>query len=246
MMNNNETTYNGYRRINFTLNNYVGSVIFPTENVKGNRWIWRAEFLGDFEKADMALVNKGWHLVYYKISDMYGCPEAIRLMFEFHNHLINEYGLSRKTVLFGFSRGGLYAVNYAVKYPKLVQALYLDAPVIDLQRWPRRKSSDKNWKECMKWYGFDEKGSEEYSKNQLDRARVLAKNKIPVLIVTGDVDTSVPFEEHSEPFVNKYLETHSNIKVIIKKGCAHHPHSLDDVTPIINFVIENNEEVNHD
>lgn len=116
----NETIYNGYKRINFTLNNYIGSVILPEKSIKDNRWIWRAEFLGDFEKADMELVKMGWHLVYYKISDMYGCPEAIDLMKNFHDYIVKEFKLYSMASIFGFSRGGLYAVNYAVKYPKKV------------------------------------------------------------------------------------------------------------------------------
>jgi len=240
-----QTLFKGYMRRDFELAGHTGSVIFPEKNAVCKPWIWRAEFLGDFDKADMELVRLGWHLVYYKISDMYGCPEAVRLMNQFHEFLIAEYGLKNKTVLFGFSRGGLYAVNYAVAYPEKVQSLYLDAPVINMQYWPRQDSSEKNWNECMKWYGFDEKGSEEYSKSQLDRASVLAAHKIPILIVAGDADSVIPFEKHAKPFIDKYLETHCDIKTILKKGCAHHPHSLEDVEPIIEFVTKNNTEVDY-
>ncbi len=239
MNNREETSYNGYRRIDFTLDNYVGSVIVPIKKAINNPWIWRAEFLGDFEKADMELVKRGWHLAYYKISDMYGCPEAIELMKRFHDYIVKEFKLHNEASIFGFSRGGLYAVNYAVKYPNKVSSLYLDAPVIDLQSWPKSKSSIKNWKDCLACYGFNEVEAKDYSLTQLDRARILAENKIPVLVVVGDSDPTVPYEENAKPFIKEYLKTHNDIQVIIKKGCTHHPHSLEDITLIVEFITKN-------
>ena len=126
MINREEELYKGYKRINFILEEYTGSVIIPKKTEDKKRWIWRAEFLGDFDKADMELVNQGWHLVYYKISNMYGSPKAVNLMAIFHKYIVNEFNLDKKTVLFGFSRGGLYAVNYAVAYPNKVKSLYLE------------------------------------------------------------------------------------------------------------------------
>ncbi len=239
MSNTNELTYNSYKRIDFTLNNYMGSIILPEKNTGNNRWIWRAEFLGDFEKADMELVKQGWHLAYYKISDMYGCPDAVELMKNFHDYIVKEFKLQNKASIFGFSRGGLYAVNYAVKYPARVSSLYLDAPVIDLQSWPKSKSSAKKWRDCLACYGFNEKEAKKYSLTQLERARILAENKIPIIVVVGDSDPTVPYEENAKPFIEEYLKTHNDIQVIIKESCAHHPHSLDDASPIVDFVVKN-------
>ncbi len=234
MINRKEELYKGYKRINFILDGYTGSVIVPTEAESKKRWIWRAEFLGDFDKADMELVRLGWHLVYYKISDMYGSPKAIKLMSNFHQYIINEFNLNGKTVLFGFSRGGLYAVNYAVAYPNRVASLYLDAPVIDLHSWPR--VGHKLRKEYLKCYGFDENDAKNYSLTQLARAKKLAEEKIPILVVIGDKDHTVPYEENAKLFIKEYKKTHNNMMVIIKKECGHHPHSLEDVAPIIKFV----------
>ncbi len=233
------TYYNGYKRIDFYLRGHIGTIIVPDVPSEVKPWIWRAEFLGDFEKADMELVKNGWHLAYYKISDMYGCPDAIELMKNFYDYIVKEFNLYKKASIFGFSRGGLYAVNYAVKYPDNVSSLYLDAPVIDLQSWPKSKSSAKNWNDCLACYRFNEDEAKIYSFTQLDRAEILAKNKIPILIVVGDSDPTVPYEENAKPFIKKYLKTHKDIKVIIKECCAHHPHSLENVKPIIEFVSKN-------
>ena len=68
-----------------------------------------------FDYADRALLEKGWHIAYMMISDMYGCPESISLMEMFYQYITEEEGLNKKADLFGFSRGGLYSVNYTVK-----------------------------------------------------------------------------------------------------------------------------------
>lgn len=73
------------------------------------------------------MLRLGWHLVYYQVSDMHGSPESIRLMLQFHPMAEKEFCLAKQAVLFGFSRGGLYAVNYAAAYPDRVRSLYLDA-----------------------------------------------------------------------------------------------------------------------
>jgi len=236
-MMNKEKSYKGYESISFDLNGYEGFIVIPSEIELKKRWIWRTEFLGDFDKADMTLVKQGWHLVYYKISDMYGCPMAVDLMADFHRYIVNEFGLSKKTVLFGFSRGGLYAINYAVKYPSKIAAIYLDAPVIDIQSWPKKGHTLRN--ECLKWYGFTESDALKYSLTQLDRANKLAEYKIPIIIVVGDKDQTVPYEENGKLFIEEYKKTHDDIVVIIKEGCNHHPHSLEDITPLINFIINN-------
>lgn len=239
-----EKLYKSYKRIGFLLNGYSGSVIFPKKAVKNNRWIWRTEFLGTFDRADMTLVDMGWHLVYYNISDKYGSPEAVELMNGFHEYVIEEFKLSKKTVLFGFSRGGLYAVNYAVKYPEKIDSIYLDAPVIDIRSWPggygKGIGAPMQWQECLECYSFDENDAKAYSEKQLNRADVLAENKIPILVITGDADLTVPYKENSKPFIDRYKQMHDDIQVIIKPDCGHHPHSLDDVSPIIKFISRDN------
>ena len=229
-----EKSYKGYKRFNFILNGYIGSVIIPKKAEDKKRWIWRAEFLGDFDKVDMELIKMGWHLVYYKISNMYGSPKAVKLMNAFHWHVIKKFDLNKNATLFGFSRGGLYAINYAVAYPNEVTSIYLDAPVIDLQSWPRVGHELRA--ECLKCYKFNEIDAKNYSLIQLNRAKVLAENKIPILVVVGDADSTVSYKENAKPFIEEYRKTHDDITLIIKCGCGHHPHSLDDISSIMKFI----------
>ena len=144
------------RKENFTVAGYNATVLIP-EKANGE-WIWKTEFFYAFDKAEQELYGIGYTRVYFEISDKYGSPDAVALMGEFYNELIKRYAfLDKKCHLVGFSRGGLYAFNFALKYPERVKSVYLDAPVLDLRSWPR---TDPKFNELslheqvMNEYGF--------------------------------------------------------------------------------------------
>ncbi|MBW7892244.1 MAG: alpha/beta hydrolase, partial [Chitinophagaceae bacterium] len=47
----------------------------------------------------------------------------------------------------------------------------------------------------------------------------------------------VPVPDNTDLFEKKILEAGGNIKVIHKPGIGHHPHSLPDPTPIVQFIL---------
>ena len=51
---------------------------------------------------------------------MYGAPVAIKHMDAFYDQLTKRHGLPKKTVLEGFSRGGLFTSNWAAANPDKV------------------------------------------------------------------------------------------------------------------------------
>jgi len=234
--------YKGYESYNFEINGRKSIVIAPKEAADGKPWVWRTEFLGAFDIVDMAMLERGWHVCYHKCSDMYGCPQAIAWMREFQKVAEEEFGLSPYPALFGFSRGGLYAVNYALTYPNGVERLYLDAPVLDVRSWPAGWGAGiggrREWEQCKTCYALTDETARDFSGNPLDRAEELARLNIPVLIVAGDADDVVPLSENSLPFEKKFSAAGGQIELIVKKGCGHHPHSLEDVAPIVKFLTE--------
>ncbi len=161
-------------------------------------------------------------------------------MKQFHVHLLSAYALHPQSALFGFSRGGLYAFNYAATYPNDVGVLYLDAPVLDFRSWPAGRGqgtgSPQQWAECKAVYGITEEEADHFDQNPLDRIKTRANSGIPIFIVAGDADTVVPFEENAAILAKKYKELGGMVEVIIKPGVGHHPHSLEQVEPIVTFV----------
>lgn len=239
-MNETITDFYGHKQINFEVNGRNSFIVCPEKPLDGNHWVWRTEFFGAFDYADRALLERGWYLAYHCVSNMYGCPESVDLMREFYDVAVNEYKLNPRPALFGFSRGGLYAFNFALKNPALVGLLYLDAPVMDIRSWPGGKGigcGEKDcWEECKDWYKLTEDTAKDFKDNPLDNSEKLAATGIPVMLVCGAVDTVVPYSENGEIFYNRFKAAGGTIEKIVKPDCDHHPHSLSDPRPIVEFI----------
>lgn len=213
-------------------------IVEPEKRKENNCWIWRTEFFGAFPYADIDMLKKGYVLVYVDMHDMYGAPKAIALMEKFYNFVTAKYNLNKKTILFGFSRGGLYSINFAAANPEKIESLYLDAPVVDINSWPfglgKGKGSEEDSIKCQKLYGV-QKGDPKIREEAERKIKILSENKIPIILVSGDSDSVVPYEENGAIIEENYDKDF--IKVIIKPGCDHHPHSIDPPDEITEFLI---------
>ncbi len=58
-----------------------------------------------------------------------------------------------------------------------------------------------------------------------------------MLHVVGDADEVVPVDENTEPFAVKIREAGDSIQVIHKPGIGHHPHSLENSKPNVQFIL---------
>lgn len=231
--------YQEYGQHHFWLDGYEGTVIEPKHPRGDGAYIWRMEFLGAFDYADRELLNRGWHLVYYKVSDQFGAPSVLPAMRMFQTYIEEQFQLKEKAVLFGFSRGGLYAVNYAAAYPEKVWKLYLDAPVLDVFSWPggfgRGERSPKDWELCKQIYGIQE-GDRDCCENPIHKIQTLIQHRIPVILVAGDADRVVPFQENGKLLYADYMLAGMSIPCIIKKGVGHHPHSLSQPDELVDWI----------
>lgn len=234
----------GQSRYDFVLNGRNCIVVEPLKAAKGKPWIWRTEFFGHEPQADSMLLISGFHVVYIDVQNMYGSPDALNAMDSFYSYLVGKKKLNKKTVLEGFSRGGLFALNWAARHPQLTGCIYLDAPVCDFKLWPGNKGkgpgSIADWELMKKAYHFKtDKEALAYRYNPLDNMAPIAKYKVPILSVCGAADEVVPIDEHSLLLQSRYQKLGGYMKVISKPGVGHHPHSLKDPEPIVSFIIEN-------
>ena len=78
-----------------------------------------------------------------------------------------------------------------------------------------------------------------YRNHPLDNIHYLVENKIPVILVAGDSDGTVPYDENGIFVKEAYEKAGLPIKVIVKPGCDHHPHGLEDPTEIVEFIEAN-------
>lgn len=229
----------------FDFKGHEATLICPEYPVSGNPWVWRTEFLYAFNTADMKLLERGFYIVYCCYSDEYGSERSVDLFKEFHDYITEKYHLNIKASLFGFSRGALYAVNYSLKYPEDVSSVYLDAPVIDLRSWPgglwNGLGSPDEWQDCKsRILGISSDEEIDNIKiNPINHLIEFAETDIPVLLIAGDSDRYVPYDENGRFVADIFYKMNKKITVIIKPGCDHHPHSLENVDPIIDFVESN-------
>ena len=121
-------TWEGYRGQKFELDGRACVLVRPDSPLHSNPWIWRTEFFGAFPTLDLALLKGRILRSVIDVQNMYGAPIAMRHMDRFYAHLLNDYSLSNRCVLEGFSRGALFALNWAAHNPRAVACVYLDAP----------------------------------------------------------------------------------------------------------------------
>ena len=93
------------------------------------------------------------------------------------------------------------------------------------------------WGKVMDVFGFaSEAEALAYRLNPVDRLAPLAEASIPILHVYGDADEAVPWDENTGVLAERYRAMGGHIELIAKPGCAHHPHGLDDPSPIVDFI----------
>lgn len=231
--------WEGYQLETGVFGKHEYGLVLPKESAPGNPYLWRTEFFGAFPSVDLSMLEQGYAVAYYRISDLYGGPEAVGLMERFQPFLQERYGLSAQAILLGFSRGGLYALHYAARYPERIAALYLDAPVVDIYSWPggffSGEGSPSEWEDCKAlWSGISH---EAYLKKVNQAAEKLSAWSIPLIIVAGAKDTVVPYNENGLLLQRVYEKAPALFQLIMKPECGHHPHSLENPSPVVSFLL---------
>jgi pimeloyl-ACP methyl ester carboxylesterase/lysophospholipase L1-like esterase len=234
--------WEGFDRVDFISGDQKALLVIPKSPAPGNPWIWRTEFFGHEPQADIALLKKGFHVAYVDVQNLWGAPDALDHMDHFYGILTRDYHLASKAVLEGFSRGGLFAFNWAARHPDETAALYVDAPLCDFKSAPYgikagAKSPD-DWQVLLSAYHLTEEQALAYDKNPVDNLSPLAQEHVPILSVVGDADEIVPVAENTGLVETRYKDLGGEIEVIHKPGGKHHPHSLPDPTPIVDFVLK--------
>ena len=237
-----KSVWNGFPCYDFQVAGRPAKVVVPKASAKGKPWVWRAVFFGHEPQTEIAMLEKGWHIAWIGTSDLLGSKQANAERTKLYERLVGEYGFSPKPVLLGMSRGGICSMNWAVENPDKVAGLYLDAPVCVLKSWPGGKGhgvgDPESWKQAQEVYGLSEADLIAFRGNPTDTCVPLAARKIPLLIIAGDADKTVPYDENGAILVENYQRAGGNVQVILKPGVDHHPHSLKDPAVIVEFMLK--------
>ena len=66
----------------------------------------------------------------------------------------------------------------------------------------------------------------------LDHIATLLHHRIPVVLVAGDSDKTVPYVENGALVAHAYETENVPIRVFLKAGCDHHPHGLKNPSTV--------------
>jgi lysophospholipase L1-like esterase/pimeloyl-ACP methyl ester carboxylesterase len=236
-----KSDWHGFDRYEFPVAGKTASVVVPKQAAAGKPWVWHGEFFGHKPDPDIALLGHGFHVVYLSVPNMLGCPDAVSHWNSLYRELTRRYGFASKPALVGLSRGGLYCYNWAAANPDKVACIYGDAPVCDFKSWPGGKGKGKgsagDWKLVLERFHFaDEADALAWKLNPIDNLAPLAAAKVPLLHVFGDADDVVPWDENTGLIAERYEKLGGKIELIRKPGVGHHPHGLEDSTPIVEFI----------
>jgi pimeloyl-ACP methyl ester carboxylesterase len=237
-----KSEWKGYPRYDFELAGHRVTVVAPAKAARGTPWLWRGEFFGAFATVDEALLNRGFYVVYMACPNTFGSPATMESWSQLYDDLTRNRHFSRRPVLLGMSRGGLYVYHWAAAHPDKVGLIYGDAPVCDIKSWPGGKGkgmgSPRDWDLFKQVYGFTEQQALEWKQNPIDILAPIAAAHIPIVHVVGDADTTVPVDENTFVLMSRYEALGGHVKLIVKPGVGHHPHSLEDPAPIVQFILK--------
>lgn len=226
---------------NFLVSERPAFVIPPNQKPTSGEtpWVWYAPTLRGlpgteerwmferFTKAGIAIAG-------IDVGESYGSPDGRKVYSEFYRELTEKRGFARKPVLLGRSRGGLMTLNWAAENADKVGGFAGIYPVCNLASYPGITKASPAFHMTP----------EELTKclaehNPLDRLAPLAKAKVPLFAIHGDVDQPVPLTDNSGEMRKRYTALGGKMTLIISAGQGHNMWSgFFQSQELVNFVIE--------
>lgn len=233
--------WNGFECVEFDFENHPAKVILPKVKYDKANLLVKTEYFNAFPETEIALLERGYYLCFIENDNRWGTDEDLDRKARFIKCVAEKYNLSQKCIPVGMSCGGLIAVKLAAKYPELISCLYIDAPVINYMSCPcgfgNGNSLSSNNTEILNALGLKTIGElMAYRDMPLDKIPSLIENRIPVIMVAGDSDMVVPYDENGLFIERAYRKADIDFEVYIKEGCDHHPHGLENPAPVIDFI----------
>lgn len=229
--------FEAYECEEFEFMGLPAKVVKPNGPANG-KWALKTEYFGSFPELEMELLERGWHIAYNQNYNRWAEKEDIERKSAFIKHVSGKMHLEERCAIVGISCGGLYGVKLAAYCPNQISVLYLDAPVMNLLSCPAGMgvSECSFYDEYEVYTGRTLSEMLSYREHPIDKMETLLKNNIPIILVSGDSDRTVPYCENGQLLENYYKENGGTIEVHIKTGCDHHPHGLENPKIIADFM----------
>ncbi len=198
--------------------------LIPAKNntaAKNKPWIWYAPTLPNLPGREERwmfeqFLESGIAIAGIDAGESYGSPDGNKVFSALHQEMTQVRGYSQKPVFLGRSRGGLQTLSWAAANPSKAGAFTGIYPVCNLASYPGIKKAAPAY--ALSPADLESRLAEF---NPLDRLEGLAKAKVPLFAIHGDVDTVVPLEVNSGAVKERYEALGGKMQLIIPKGQGH-------------------------
>ncbi|MCX7423774.1 MAG: prolyl oligopeptidase family serine peptidase [Planctomycetia bacterium] len=225
----------------FRIEGRAAFVIPPDKKSDGaTPWVWYAPTLPGLPGTEERwmferFMKAGIAIAGIDVGESYGSPDGRKLFTAFHRELTEKRGFSKKPVLLGRSRGGLMTLAWAVENADKVGGFAGIYPVCNLVSYPGVAQASGAYR--LKPEELKEKLAEH---NPVDRLHALAKAKVPLFAIHGDIDKVVPLEANSGEVRKRYESLGGEMQLIIPAGQGHNMWAgFFQCQELVDFVIAN-------
>lgn len=217
--------------------------VIPSDGPKSDGatpWVWYAPTLPNlpgpeerwmferFTKAGVAVAG-------IDVGESYGSPEGRKLFTAFYDELTRKRGFAAKPVLLGRSRGGLMTLGWAVENADKVAGFAGIYPVCNIASYPGVEQASGAFQ-----LPPQELAAKLAEHNPIDRLAELAKAKVPLFAIHGDVDEVVPLAANSGTVYQRYLDLGGKMQLIIPPGQGHNMWTgFFQCQELVDFVLAN-------
>ena len=184
-------------------------------------WVWYAPTLrglpGGAEKWMFErFLKAGIAIVGIDVGESYGSPKGRALYSALHKHLVEKRGLAKQACLLARSRGGLMLYSWAAENPDKVRCITGIYPVCNIASYPglpRASGAYELTAEQLK--------AQLAKHNPIDRLAPLAKAKMPIFHIHGDMDRVVPLDKNSAIIKQRYDKLGGPMTLEVVEGQGH-------------------------
>jgi hypothetical protein len=213
----------------------------PEKRAKPQPWIFYAPTLPGYPDGAERWMHErflaaGIAVAGVDVGETYGSGTSHTVFEALYRELQDQRCFATRPCLLGRSRGGLVVSSWAMAAPKRVAGLAGIYPVFDFRTFPGLTNAAPA-------YGLSpaelDRRAEDF--NPAQRIELLAKARIPALLIHGDVDEVVPLRENSGAFVERYREAgaESLVQLIVLPGQGHNYfEGFFQSQELVDFVIE--------
>ena len=206
----------------FLVDASVAFVIPATKDFRtpAKPWVWYAPTLPNLPGPEERWMferfqGAGIAIAGIDAGESYGSPDGNRVFDGLHREMVRR-GYSSTPVLLGRSRGGLQTLSWAAANPKQVAAWAGIYPVCNLASYPGLDRAAPAFSLTP-----EQLNAQLQQFNPVDRIEGLAKSKVPLFAIHGDVDTVVPLELNSGMLRDRYRNSEGPMELIVPPGQGH-------------------------